>query len=69
MFPIEATKIKEKKITYLEFMVTSESHDGMYYKVTCENDRWECSCPHFQNKLKEKSENWTCKHIHACHEF
>ena len=46
-----------KKIVKIEAFAKSETEEGHYYKVTCEDDLWSCSCPHFQNRRVK------CKHI------
>ena len=49
---------KNKKVHEIEAYAESESHPGMYYKVTFNGDiGWKCTCP--QNQKKGAN----CKHI------
>jgi len=45
----------EKLVAYVE----SETTDGIFYKVTKENEVWACTCPDHRHRQRY------CKHIEA----
>ena len=45
----------EKLVAYVE----SETTEGIYYKVTKENEVWTCTCPDHRHRQRY------CKHIEA----
>jgi len=46
-----------KKVFEIEAFAESESVEGMFYKITCEDNEWHCTCP---NHMKTHRD---CKHI------
>jgi predicted nucleic acid-binding Zn finger protein len=55
-----SVEILEQKM-HIKALVESESVAGAHYIVEMNNGVWECSCPDFQNRKRDKGES--CKHI------